>query len=184
MTVTGGSIYGDENAFGLVFVTGAPFLFYLGLYYKSKWVRYPLLCMIPLCLHSVFLTASRGALLGAAVTVAVGIMRSRRKLLGIILLPLALGFYEWQAGDVMRERQATIAGYEEEGSAQARLRSWRAGLRMMNGHPLTGAGLGSYMTAFREYGEGNPLVAHSTLIQHLGESGVGAGMMYVMCLSS
>src|SRR6185369_9379930 len=175
-----GSIYGDENAFGMLFVTGLPFIYFLGTRVREKWLRYALWAVLPLGCHAVFLTGSRGALLGMGSTILINVLRSKNRLLPLTFLLVLALFFQWQGGSVMKTRSSTIASYEGESSAESRLTAWTAGLKMVRDHPLTGVGIGSFMTALPNYSDAKPLIAHNTLVQYLAESGLGAGLCYLL----
>ena len=63
-SITGGGIYYDQNYFAVLFVTGAPFLYFLSKISKRKIVPLLAALVILLSWNAIFLTASRGALLG------------------------------------------------------------------------------------------------------------------------
>lgn len=178
-SVDGGSIYGDENNFAMLFVTGIPFIFYMGWELQKKWQRYLLWALIPMGWHAVFLTGSRGGLLGLGVTVLLTVFLAGRKFLALPLIVLFIVFFQWQAGDVMKQRSDMIVDYNGESSAETRIIAWKGGLRMMAAHPFVGVGLGSFVTALPRFIESKPKVAHNTLIQFAAESGLGAGVAYL-----
>lgn len=175
-----GSIYGDENAFGMLFAAGLPFVFYAGTLARIKWLRYALWMIIPFGMHAIFLTASRGALLGLGAGSVLMMLQAKKKWLLLLLLPILLFFFQWQAGSVMKGRSATISSYEGESSAESRLIAWEAGMRMVQDHPLVGVGIGSFMTAFPSYVDAKPIIAHNTLVQYAAESGIVAGACYLL----
>jgi len=182
-SLDGGSIYEDENMFAMFFVTGLPFLYYMSIEVNRKWLRYVLWAIIPLGWHAIFMTASRGGLLGLVVIIMLAIVKSRRKMLAIPLVLLFMVFYQMQAGTTMKVRGELIAGYEGEGSAQQRLSAWRGGVGMVLAHPVTGVGLGSFITALPKFADTNPRVAHNTFVQYTAESGVGAGFSFLMIVA-
>lgn len=183
-SIDGGSIYRDENVFAVVFVTGIPFIYYTALELQRKWQRYLILLLIPAGWHAIFLTGSRGGLLGVGVVVFGTILLSKRKFLALPLLVLFFVFYQWQAGSVMKDRSDTIANYEGEGSAEMRITAWKGGMKMITEHPITGVGIGSFITALPHFADTSPRVAHNTIIQFAAESGVGAGVAYLIILYS
>jgi O-antigen ligase len=137
--------------------------------------------IIPLGWHAIFLTGSRGGLIGLAVTILLIAMRSRQqRLLGLLLIPAFIIAYQWQAGGLMKERAETISDYDTETSASSRLEAWSAALNMIVDHPLTGVGLASFGPAFPHYSEEKPREAHNTFLQITAESGILAGTMYVL----
>lgn len=175
---SGAGIYNDENVFAMVFVCAVPFLWYFGLGATRALYRYGLWLVIPFSWHAVFLTGSRGGLVGLAVVTLVVALRSRRKWLSLLLVPALLIAYDWQAGDVMKERAETIDDFRTEGSAAARLSAWTAAQAMVAAHPVTGVGLASFVSAFSDFSADKPREAHNTFFQIAAESGVLAGIGY------
>lgn len=180
----GGGIYADENNFAMLFVVILPFIWYLGFAIRKRMLRWAFWLIIPFGWHAVFLTGSRGGLVGIAVTMLIMIWRTKNKLLGVLLVPAFIIAYIWQAGDVMRERADTLSEYETEASAAGRLEAWGAATNMIINHPVTGVGLASFGPAFQDHSEGKPRVAHNTFFQIAGESGLIAGLMYLSLVAA
>jgi putative inorganic carbon (HCO3(-)) transporter len=178
--VFGVGSYSDENSFAMLFVIAQPFLWYMAMATERKWLRYAAWLVIPFCWHAVFLTASRGGLVGIGVTTLLMAIRGKSKLLGLLLIPAFIGAYFWQAGDLMKERAGTISEYKTETSASTRLEAWDAALGMVKDHPITGVGLASLGPAFPDYSDKKPREAHNTLFQISAESGAIAGLMYLL----
>jgi probable O-glycosylation ligase (exosortase A-associated) len=176
--------YSDENNFAMLFVTLLPYVWFAGFFIKQRLIRWGLWLIIPLGWHAIFLTGSRGGLIGVAVSILVMAMRSKQRLLGLSLLPAFIVAYQWQAGDVMKERTDTISVYSTETSASGRLDAWAAALNMIPDHPLTGVGLNSFGPAFPHYSEKRPREAHNTLLQITAESGILAGTVYLLIVVS
>lgn len=177
-----GSIYHDENTFAMLFVTGLPFLYYLGWYVKNKLLRYAVWLVIPFGWHAVFLTGSRGGLLGLGVTILVVALRSSKKIIGLAVISLFIIAYIWQAGPMMKQRAATIENYQQESSAEERINAWRAATKMIAANPIFGVGLSAFGTAFPDYSDKRPREAHNTFFQIAAESGLLAGIMYLLIL--
>ena len=182
-SLTGGQ-YVDENSFAMLFVTGLPFLYYMGFLIKRRLIRYCLWLVIPFGWHAIFLTGSRGGLLSLGVIVAMTAFRSPKKIYSLFLIPVFLFVFVWQAGDVMKNRANTIEDYQEEESARTRLEAWAAALSMMETHPFIGVGLSSFGPAFPDFSDKKPRVAHNTFFQIGGESGIIALFAYVSILFS
>jgi putative inorganic carbon (HCO3(-)) transporter len=178
--VDGVGAYADENSFAMLFVIGQPFLWYMAQGMKQRWLKYAIWLVIPFTWHAVFLTASRGGLIGIAVTTLFMAIRGKSKVLGFLLIPAFAGAYFWQAGDLMKERAGTIGEYRTETSASTRLEAWTAALGMVRDHPVTGVGLGSFGPAFPDYSDKKPREAHNTAFQISAESGAIAGVMYLL----
>jgi O-antigen ligase len=179
-SIEGGSIYSDENGFAMLFVTGLPFIYYLGWDLQRKWQRYLLWATIPLGWHSIFLTGARGGLVGLGIVVLLMMILSNRKFFAVLLLMSFVIFYQWQAGDVMKQRSQSITSYEGDSSAESRIVAWKGGLRMIVAHPLSGVGVGSFVAALPDFIDSKPKVAHNTFIQFAAESGIVAGLAYLV----
>jgi putative inorganic carbon (hco3(-)) transporter len=178
--VYGAGLYADENQFAMLFVVLQPFLWYLGHAVKQQWLRWSLWLIIPFTWHAVFLTGSRGGLIGLAVTLAVMVIRSKHRALAVLLIPAFLVAYHWQAGETMKERAGTIEEYATETSAATRMEAWHAAIGMIAAHPLSGVGLASFGVAFPDFSDKKPREAHNTFFQITAESGVVAGVMYLL----
>lgn len=183
-TPSGQGIYNDENIFATVFVVGIPFLFYLGKLLDSRTLRWAVWAIIPFAWHAVFLTASRGGLLGIAATLALFSLRSEKKLAGLLAVAAFVGAFAWQAGGVMTERAASIGEYDEDTSATGRLEAWEAATKMMATHPLTGVGFASFGQAFPSFSNATPRIAHNTIFQIGAEWGLIAVTAYLILVFS
>lgn len=177
-------IYKDENTFAMLFVTGLPFLYYFSLQ-TWKFIRWGCLGIILLGWHGIFLTGSRGGIVGLAVIVLSAIFWTanvkKHLWLRLMIIPFFLAIYSWQAGGLMKQRSSQIVDVEGESSAQARLIAWRTGYQMFKDHPFTGVGLASFITAWRTYDlEEKPHVAHNTMVEFTAECGMFAGLAYCM----
>ena len=173
---SGQGTYADENTFAMLFVVAQPFLWYAGLSMRSTIWRYAIWLVIPFAWHAVFLTASRGGLVGIGVVTAIIALRSQRKALSLMLIPALAIAYVWQAGDLMKSRADTIDEFKTESSAATRIEAWEAAINMVRAHPLTGVGLGSFGPAFPDYSTYQPREAHNTFLQVAAESGAIAGL--------
>jgi putative inorganic carbon (HCO3(-)) transporter len=180
---TGTGIYGDENTFAMLFVVAQPFLWYGGFALRSAKLRYALWLVIPFAWHAVFLTASRGGLVGVAAVTTLIALRSNRKALSLLLIPALAVAYVWQAGDLMKSRAETIDEFRTESSAATRLEAWGAAWNMMRAYPMTGVGLASFGPAFPDHSVKEPREAHNTILQVAGESGAFAGLALLLLLA-
>ena len=183
-SLTGQGIYNDENNFAVLFVTGFPFIYYLGVYLKKPLYRWGCALLVPLSWHAIFLTASRGALLGVGGVLLMYFLRLEKKAAGLVVIAGFLAIFAWQAGDVMKSRSTTITDYQEESSANERLEAWQASIGMMKAHPLTGVGFASFGQAFPDFSDKRPRVAHNTFFQIGGEWGPIAGLCYLALIFS
>ena len=174
-------MYVDQNSFAMLFVVLSPFIWYWGAIQRSAW-KWIIWLIIPFCWRAVFLTASRGGLLGLGVTLVVIVLRSNRRILGLLLLPAFLFVFFAHGGSVMLRRATRITNYHKQGSAADRLESWHAALEMIVHHPITGVGLASYGPAFPHYSNKQPREAHDTFLQIAADNGLIAGIMYLLVI--
>ena len=179
----GSSIYSDENNFAVLFVVGIPFIFYLGKFIKNKTFKWVIWSVVPFGWHAIFLTGSRGALLGIAAVLLLYAFRNRNKIIGIGAILFFMIFFVWQAGDIMKERSATIDEFSTEESAASRIEAWKAAIGMMMAHPITGVGIASFGQAFKDFSKIEPRIAHNTFFQIGGEWGIPAAITYVTLIT-
>ncbi|MET0658166.1 MAG: O-antigen ligase family protein, partial [Steroidobacteraceae bacterium] len=180
--IYGDGAYADENHFAMAFVVAQPFLWYLGYGIQTRVLRWAVWLVIPFTWHAIFLTASRGGLIGIAAVTLLMTMRSKSRLYGLLLIPAFIFAYQWQAGDLMKSRAETIGEYKTETSASTRLEAWGAASGMIAAWPLTGVGLASFGPAFPDYSDKKPREAHNTFFQITAESGVPAGSCYILVM--
>jgi len=165
--------YADENMFAAFFVASMPFLWYQSLVTKRIYLRVILWISIPFLWHSVFLTGSRGGLLGLAAGTLTILLRSRKPIsYSIVMIPVFLIALFWQGGESMLNRASTITEYKTDTSAFARIESWTVAGEMMMTYPFTGVGPGSFTRAFSEFNSGRPLQAHNAILQIAAEYGL------------
>ncbi|MEZ5657357.1 MAG: O-antigen ligase family protein [Burkholderiaceae bacterium] len=172
--------YLDENNFSLFFVATLPLLWHISLLVKQWWWRGALLLFIPFGWHAIFLAGSRGGLLGLGIITFVIGFRSKYRKIGLMLLPALALAYVLQAGDTMKNRATTIDDFQTERSAATRLEAWSAAIAMMERHPITGVGIASFAPAFASFSDYQPREAHNTFFHISGESGVWAGIVYLL----
>ena len=180
----GGGLYYDQNNFAMVFVVAQPFIWYFGTNCKSKAARIFSWILLLLSWNAIFLTGSRGGFLGLVTTIFLIILRSKRRVLGFALVPLFLIVFVREAGPVMTKRVFSLDHYQVHASAEERLHAWQAARRMIMAHPVTGVGLASFGPAFPYYSHHHPREAHDTFYQISAESGLGAGLMYLLIVYS
>jgi putative inorganic carbon (HCO3(-)) transporter len=178
--IYGTGVYADENDFAMVFVVAQAFFWYMGFATRRILLRWGLWLVIPFAWHAIFLTASRGGLVGIGVTILLMALRSKNRMLGLLIIPAFAIAYVWQAGDLMRSRAQTIDEYRTETAAATRLEAWEAAASMIVTHPITGVGLASFGPAFPDHSTNKPRVAHNTFFQIAAESGLIAGAMYAL----
>jgi hypothetical protein len=128
----------DPNDFGQALVVALPLLF--GLYIKGRAIRnfFAVWAPMGICFYTIYLTHSRGALLGIASLMFFGV----RSILGTMrtALLMAVGGAGAMAVNLTGGRAYTA----NEESAGGRIDAWSEGLRMLASHPLLGVGHGAF----------------------------------------
>jgi len=99
-------IYADENLFAMLFVMAIPIFYFMAQENKNKIVKIALYLLIPFAWHGVFLTGSRGGLVGLSIVTLHIVYRSRSKLLGVLLLVGLVAAFIDQGGDADATAQA------------------------------------------------------------------------------
>lgn len=147
--------FNDPNDLGMFLVMNIPFAIY---FYKkgqavSKIIMFSVLAAL---FYGIYLTGSRGTMLGAGALVAVYfiVMNAGPKLFItlVVLAPIA--------ATVVTSLQSSM-----DESADGRLEAWYAGVLMLLSNPVFGIGMGQFL---EEHG----LVAHNSFIHVAAELGV------------
>jgi probable O-glycosylation ligase (exosortase A-associated) len=135
-----GSFIEDNNAIGLALVITIPYLYYLFVETKSRWVKLGLVGAIGLSVIAAVGTYSRGTFLAM---LAMGIWlwwKSRHKLvIGLavaLTMPFLLAFLPGKWEDRMR----SITEYEKDTSAMGRINAWQTAYNVARDHPVVGGG--------------------------------------------
>lgn len=147
--------FNDPNDIGMFLVMNLPFSIYF--YKKGNGItKLLMLSVLTALLYGIYLTGSRGTMLGAGALIGVYlvVMNAGPKLfLAIVALaPIA--------ATVISSLQSNI-----DESADGRLEAWYAGVLMLMSNPVFGVGMGQFL---EEHG----LVAHNSFIHVAAELGV------------
>jgi O-antigen ligase len=132
--------------------------------------------------QATFMTLSRGAMVALAAGLVVVALRSSRVLSAVVALALVTSPL-WAPASVkerLMSTQVEVEGTDEvafEGSTQARLETWRAGLDIVARHPLDGVGFGGLIFVLPETGERLGFeevqdTPHNTFLRMIGELGI------------
>jgi O-antigen ligase len=147
----------------------------------------------PILAFAVFVSQSRGGLLALSVmaVLAWGNSQHKTRLAVGFVAAAAVMFAIGPLQMIKRIQQIQIEGQAETGaevSTRARVELARAGLRMIEAHPVFGVGLGQFSSAELRYNpilvslEGNPHIAHNTYVQLGAEGGIPTLALYLVIL--
>jgi probable O-glycosylation ligase (exosortase A-associated) len=161
----------DNNGAGLMLAMGVPLCLFVweG---SRRWWRWAFAAFIPVLIHAVLMSFSRGAMVALLVACPLFIVRSRFKaylslaFLGVIMvLPL-------MAGAEIQKRFFSIEQYEKDESAQSRFRSWKAAWEIASLNPINGVGLRNSNLYTGRYGaDASGRTIHSQYLQLAADSG-------------
>jgi O-antigen ligase len=145
---------------------------------------------------SLLLTGSRGGFVSVLVEITIlgwimirrNPLPSRRKRVastGLVLVAVAALFF-WLVPTYVLTRLGTIKNYVPEASGGSRPALWRDSLGIFRDHPLVGAGMGSFVTAYPPYQTtASDLVtehAHNDYVEALTETGLLGGVLILAAL--
>ncbi|MDO6506834.1 O-antigen ligase family protein [Colwellia sp. 4_MG-2023] len=147
--------FNDPNDLGMFLVMNIPFVIYF--YKKARGViKLAMFAMLAILGYGIYLTGSRGSMLGAG------------GLLGIYILVVNAGPKLFISAVLLAPIAATVVASLQssiDASANGRLEAWYAGIQMLISNPIFGVGKGQF---FDHHG----LVAHNSYIHVAGELGV------------
>jgi O-antigen ligase len=146
------SIVGGPNELAGVLLALLPFLIALVKISQKSLVRLLLVGCGGLALATMVATGSRAGMLGLAAVGLYYVLRSRHKVISLIVCVM-LACVIWLAmPQQYQTRYLTTVHFAEgqqlDASNEARLAIWRAGARMFGDHFLLGVGAGQFPTAF------------------------------------
>jgi probable O-glycosylation ligase (exosortase A-associated) len=192
---TGGahSVLGPEGSFiagnteiGLALNMVLPFLVFLRRDATNPWLRHLLSVISGFSVIAILGTYSRGAFLGLLVVTTLLFLKTRTKILAIILLAAAIPLAMSTLPEKWFGRMETIQTYEKDSSAMGRLEAWGVAYEMGKDRPLLGFGFRPFSKeTFQRYGYSGGRDAHSIFFQVLAEHGFTGLILYAgLILSS
>jgi O-antigen ligase len=156
--------------------------------------RLAALAATALCGAGIFLTGSRGGLVGLGVALAAFLVvgtkwRARIFVIAIVLGFVGLGYFEYVASPDVRAHVSTV------GSGTGRLDLWTVGWRMVEANPVVGVGAGNFPVSSVHYllqpgaierGDffvGTPKVTHNSYLEVWAELGIVGLVLFVTILA-
>lgn len=132
--------FGDNNHLALVLLMVLPFLYYLYRHSASQLARYGFLAALPLTVLAIVATHSRGALLGLFAIGVWIVLKSRKRLLGMVLVGLCALMVVQLAPQQWSSRMETIQTADEDASFMGRVAAWKVSSAIAVAHPVFGGG--------------------------------------------
>jgi probable O-glycosylation ligase (exosortase A-associated) len=175
---------GDGNDFSLSLCIAIPFCMFLMQESNNKRMKIAFIALLILMIICIIGTQSRGGTIALAVIFAYQWFKSKKKITGMMLILAVIAMIIVFAPQEYTKRIIGIKTYQTDGSAQGRIRAWKAATRMANDHPLLGVGAGHFPVKYgRSYMEqrGKWLTAHSIYFLVLGELGY-PGLLFLLLI--
>jgi putative inorganic carbon (hco3(-)) transporter len=180
-----GGFLGDNNTLALAFAMTVPLCWYARLLLQRKALRVLMMLMAFGSAAGIVWLHSRGGLLALGCTLIVIALRSRYKLLMLVLLPFLILPPMYMVRESYLPRISTIQNYDEDLSALGRLQYWDAAVRMWKDHPIFGVGFGmdNWVELSAPYlGREDYHVVHNNYLQVLVDSGIFAFLILIFLL--
>jgi len=178
------SFIAANNALGLALIMILPLMRYLQLHTAQRWLRWGLSGAMGLSLLSVLASYSRGAVVALAVMLVFFLVKSRRRLMIVLLsvLTLAIGLVFMPQKWI--ERVESTKNYEQDASVQGRFDAWIFAINLARDRPVLGGGfkVDNSEELFMRY---SPDAArarsfHSNYFEVLGEHGFVGLFLYIL----
>ncbi len=177
-----GSFIAGNTEIGLALNMVLPILLFLRRDETRPWLRHLLLAMFGFSIIAILITYSRGAFLGLAAVLSVLYLKSRAKLIALLLLAIGIPLAASALPEKWFGRMETIKTYEEDTSAMGRLRAWEMAYRLALDRPILGAGFRPFRPEMYERylpeASGMRADAHSIFFQVLAEHGFTGLALY------
>jgi len=158
--ITWVSIFNDPNDLALAFIIVVPLL--LSFIFKRSFfaMKFVPLGLLALVLYAIYLTNSRGGLLGLVATLMFYFIKKSRWVVPGGILGGLFGLLVFLFGP---SRLGAISG--TEASAQGRLEAWYYGFQLLKANPLFGVGQSLFTDAYN-------LTAHNSFVLAAAELGL------------
>jgi len=174
----------DNNGAALMLAMTIPMCFFAWEAVRS-WIRWSFLLVIPVLLHAILLSYSRGAMVSLCVIAPVVFIRTRNKAMVGVVYACIVASIPVLAGKEIRERFLSVGAHEVDASANARKLTWQIAFKMTNEKPIFGWGIRNSNLYTFDYGADLPgRSIHSQYLQTAADSGWPALALYLGLLGS
>ncbi len=165
------SVFDNPNVYGIFLVATLPLIIGLGLREKNPFLKFIFFGIFAAGFVNIFLTMSRGSIIGIAVAVfLMAVFIDRRFLYLAILLVLLSPFI---LPESILNRVMSIGNLKESSSAY-RISIYVATIKMIGDFIVAGVGLGSFKMVFHNYAfaASKSFHAHNTFLMVFAENGI------------
>lgn len=174
-------MFSDSNQYALIANLLIPLAYLWVIAKRPSWERLFVAGCLGVILLGTTFAASRGGLMGSALGLGYLALRSKNagRNLAIIAATLAPLLLLSPTSPLHRARNPSYGDVQAE---QARIITWKAGLRMFQTHPLVGVGIHNFkplVQSYEEAGEEVVKLAHNTYIELAAETGLPGIVSYI-----
>ena len=175
----------NSGEFGIELCIFLPLSIYFIIALRQYWGKMKLIffLLFPFtAIASVIATSSRGALIGAVAALIWMIIKSKRKTVAFVSVAIVLAIaYTFIPPQSYERLQAS----GDDGTSVARLTRWKAGIDMLNEHPVFGVGYENWSTYYKNFyyiPDQASLLSHNIFIQAGAELGYTGLIIYFMMI--
>ncbi|MBX3399850.1 MAG: O-antigen ligase family protein [Gemmataceae bacterium] len=169
----------DNNGAALMLCLGVP-LCYFAWEFTERWYKWLFLMIIPVIMHAVLSTYSRGAMVSMAMAAPVLMVFSQKRKF-LICVYLAIGaMLPIMAGKEIQDRFFSVEQREMDDSYRSRLLSWEIAIDISLEYPIFGVGVrNSNAEMFHRGADMEGRTIHSQYFQIAADSGLCAMLVYL-----
>lgn len=178
-----GGMEGEENEYALALNVAIPILFGLARSEPRKLLRWALKGMALGCAITVVGTHSRSGFLGLALVALLLTLYSKRRLVGVVVLAIAIFlFVKFAPSAAMSRYQSIPTAADDDASAIGRLQAWETALLMIKAHPFFGIGPLQFEINFPKYTNFRPRACHNAFRDLGAEQGMPSCLLFMAIL--
>jgi O-antigen ligase len=179
-----GSIAGDANYFALDACFILPLAFIWVWRSRVAWERVFAFCCLVATIGSTILGGSRGGFIATGVAFLWLLWHSPHRIRNFLII-LILATPPLLVAPKSPLRRFIHPDYSDMTGQKDRIIAWKAGLRMLEHHPITGIGLGEFkpqMDSYADPGTNFASIAHNTYLEVAAETGLGNFFVFAAML--
>ena len=189
---------GDPNYLAAALIPGLVLHAFLYMTTRSHFVRAVLMAMAGVTAISLFMTQSRGGVIGLGAALLAGVLlggpaRFRVVVVSLLCTAAAITYYGFVAPQSARDRITSLSAESSSGRSDL----WKVALREFDAHPVAGVGGGNFVVVKPTVATetvnltridrvvDDPTIAHNTYLEILAELGlVGIGLFATIALGA
>lgn len=169
----------DNNGAGMFLAMGVPLCAFAWEAFGG-WKRWAFAAFIPVILHAVLMTYSRGAMVALIVASPFWIARGRYRWPKIGLGAVILACVPILAGKEIQQRFFSVQEFQKDDSANSRMTTWKIGMQLAVQNPVFGVGVrNSPLFTYAMGADQEGRVIHSQYIQLAADTGFAGLFLYL-----